>query len=417
MYTPDFYCNCMLTFLSLPQASVHHGGGHGHPKGTTPLRDSSITSMVTPVMVCIQQDQPAMLRLLLTRSPSIATLLGVRTGTESHTTVGSDLESKTSANSLEEENEEEEHENTVLQAVLSPVLTLATIKAARADAELIQLERLEAPSSTSTTSSSSSPSTSSLSPRRAKSIHDSCLSVLAEYCSKAIAKGESDSTAVTCDMDPVVLDGLWTDVALVASREGGVAVLHLLRTTGLWTDPDASHPHTGATALHAAAESNQAAVAGWLLDAKADAEVRAKEDGATPLVRCGHPTQHGTDVMALLLARGAKIDAADDEGLTVFHLSAFYSDDVALRHLLQHVMSHPNYSPEERKRLFDLRNARGRTALHVACASGSIIAQKMLIDAGFDTAARDKAGKTPQDIADANLEVRLNCSLCSYGLF
>lgn len=50
----------------------------------------------------------------------------------------------------------------------------------------------------------------------------------------------------------------------------------------------------------------------------------------------------------------------------------------------------------------DVRDCRGRTPLHVAAMCGEVGAIELLLQAGADADARDDAGDTPADLADAD---------------
>ena len=121
--------------------------------------------------------------------------------------------------------------------------------------------------------------------------------------------------------------------------------------------PDAGDA-TGKSAIVYAAARGSAAIVAMLLDAGVDPNAR---DGAqlTPLMwAAGHPDNapdaEALATVKLLLARGAKIDLADD---------------------------------------------RGRTALMVAAGRGHGAIARVLLEAGADAGLRDKAGKSAADLA------------------
>ena len=115
---------------------------------------------------------------------------------------------------------------------------------------------------------------------------------------------------------------------MAAQRGDGAAVARLLAAGA---DPDFSvarrHPSGDgevieATALHVAAARDRLEAARLLLEAGADPSLAV--GGVTPLMAAaggGHP-----EVLRLLLARGAAVDAADSNtGGTAFHCACCYN--------------------------------------------------------------------------------------------
>jgi Ankyrin repeats (many copies) len=114
----------------------------------------------------------------------------------------------------------------------------------------------------------------------------------------------------------------------------------------------------GRTLLHDAASQGNAAVAAWLIDRGAD--VNAANDCKDPCVESGWRPLHGaqrlrpTELVTLLASRGASLDATA---------------------------------------------ADGRTALHVAGATGSLLGAFTLCRHGADPSRKDARGNTPHDLA------------------
>jgi ankyrin repeat protein len=121
----------------------------------------------------------------------------------------------------------------------------------------------------------------------------------------------------------------------------------------------------GCTLLHLAARDGNLEVATWLIDRGADVE--ASNDCTAPCPERGQTPLHDAlafndDAMtALLLTRGAAVDALA---------------------------------------------ANGQSALHVAASTGKLGGAFVLCRHGADPARRDAVGETPADLASALAEVR-----------
>ncbi|HKW24227.1 MAG TPA: ankyrin repeat domain-containing protein [Terriglobales bacterium] len=114
----------------------------------------------------------------------------------------------------------------------------------------------------------------------------------------------------------------------------------------------------GVTALHLACFYGQEEAAQRLLEAGADPSAHsANEQGSTPLheaAGCGH-----TDIVLLLLAHGAEVDATNNLGWTALHLSASQGYQDVVESLLR---SKPHfYRTEEGQTARDLALANGHT--------------------------------------------------------
>lgn len=141
-----------------------------------------------------------------------------------------------------------------------------------------------------------------------------------------------------------------------AIARGDVPILEALTAAGA----DLAVRLEGRTLLHIAARDGNIEVATWLLDRGADVQAvndcqpKCAELGQTPL----HDAQafRDDDMSALLLARGALVDAVD---------------------------------------------AYGRSALHIAGDGGKLGGGFVLCRYGADPARQDAAGKTPYDLARA----------------
>jgi uncharacterized protein len=170
----------------------------------------------------------------------------------------------------------------------------------------------------------------------------------------------------------------------------------------------------GKTALMLAAERSSAELVRMLLEAKASVNVKDKQWGFTPLIYALHSYDAAhTAVVKALLAAGADVDAADEEGRTTLMLAA--SNVLAVRTLLgagasakdklgQTVLMHACRSyPTVDLTLFlragaaasvNAKDVRGWTAL-MHCAAGDIEAPgkvEALVAAGADVNATNRDG-------------------------
>ena len=160
-----------------------------------------------------------------------------------------------------------------------------------------------------------------------------------------LAKGADPNLTGRSDVSPLA----------AAAFRGNDRIVELLLSRG--ADPDHVDA-TGKTPLIYAAARGFALVVRRLLDAGADAKARYGNDLTVLMWAAGHEDGVGAAaaiaVVALLIAHGAAIDAADN---------------------------------------------RGRTALMIAAERGDAAVVETLIMHGADRARRDKAGKTVCDLA------------------
>lgn len=122
--------------------------------------------------------------------------------------------------------------------------------------------------------------------------------------------------------------------------------------------------------------------------------------GTTPLIRAARAADLGA--IRLLLAHGALVDLPQDRGMTALMIAAgldrrsidtrgkFTREDelVEAARMLLDAGADPN-----------LRDERGRTALHGAASQGMNEMVKLLVARGADPRAADGAGRTPLDYA------------------
>ncbi|TBR13567.1 MAG: hypothetical protein EPO46_02415 [Lysobacter sp.] len=136
----------------------------------------------------------------------------------------------------------------------------------------------------------------------------------------------------------------------------------------------------GNTALHFAARSTDPGVAALLRDAAAELEA-VNRDGLAPLgMACAAGNWR---VARFLLERGAKPEPAGGQPALLAAAGSEDDDPAGVVLLLKS------------KARVDARDAKGRTALHVAAHAGHETIVATLIEAGADPALADATGRTP----------------------
>lgn len=181
----------------------------------------------------------------------------------------------------------------------------------------------------------------------------------------------------------------------------------------------------GATPLHLAAQLGDVRTAKLLLRRGADATARTTHDMTTVhfalsyLVACERdkrspqPPAHPTELMQLLVAKGAEISRANYQGYTPLHTAVYLSNPEPAEFLVSHgadpdAPSSEGHTPlhlasmydnKELVRLLvahganlDARDHDGATPLHLA---RGVAVARALLDAGADTEAKNKDGMTP----------------------
>lgn len=141
--------------------------------------------------------------------------------------------------------------------------------------------------------------------------------------------------------------------------------------------PLEARTENGYTALHTAADNDNAPVLQALLNAGADVAARERNQ-QTPLHRAARHSTDGTTI-DLLLEHGASITAADSDGWHPLHTAAFRGNVVALEHLL--AAGAP----------LDATSTRGRQPYHLSTTPQAV---QFFQDAGVDPAMQDDSGAT-----------------------
>lgn len=109
--------------------------------------------------------------------------------------------------------------------------------------------------------------------------------------------------------------------------------------------------------------------------------------------------------LRFLVALGADIDAADEEGRTLLHILSISDWNQSLLRTVVDLGA----SIEKRDRL-------GRSALHLAAESGSLGILRTLCQAGADLYAEDRSGYTPFFYAALQNQMAACCLLCAFGV-
>lgn len=195
----------------------------------------------------------------------------------------------------------------------------------------------------------------------------------------------------------------------MAAATGSAETVELLLSKG--AKPDTKNP-TGETPLHLAAQQGNAAVVGKLLESGADAAARDPA-GNTPLLRTSD-----SDVAQALLSRGASVNEANSQGMTLLHAAVRYPK--LLEFLLARGAAVNAADGKRRTPLFgaveianpdvvaallaaganiNAADAAGLTPLHCAVRGTSTRMVSMLLAAGAGLNAADGSGRTPLHLA------------------
>ena len=170
----------------------------------------------------------------------------------------------------------------------------------------------------------------------------------------------------------------------MAASRGHAEVVSLLLARGA---PLEGRQPEGVTPLHLAASRGRLAAAQVLVTAGADPNARSRTDWApTPLL--GALRGAGPEMVELLLAHGADPNAATPQGVSALQAAVESGDSAAVELLLARG---PDLSRRD--------SVGGMTPLHRAAANGMTGVCGRLLDLGADVNARDRAGRTPMDLA------------------
>jgi len=242
---------------------------------------------------------------------------------------------------------------------------------------------------------------------------------------QAIYRGETEKAVSLIRPDlpfQHVARGVSHTPLMAAIENGNRTVFGALLAAGAGIGPQNEY---GETALHAAAQRGDAAMALALLARGADVNERVVQPkemvhGRTPLM--GAATSGKLGIVKLLLERGADPMAKDVSGWTALTFAEPLNKRIA-----EHLRKVMNRSPAasdldlfdaartghvERVRALlaqgiaaDARDKLGRTAVHWAALTGQIEVVRVLLDAGAPADAPDKSGWTPLSLVEDSVDV------------
>ena len=154
---------------------------------------------------------------------------------------------------------------------------------------------------------------------------------------------------------------------------------------------DVNHKNNkGLTALHCAANHNQADAMEVLIDAGADIEAKDDDTGSSPL-----HLSRGLDVAKLLVKAGAEVRATDNKGYTCLMCASYEGHTETVRYLVGLKDVDVNHISDD-----------GRSALFSAVRKKHADVVEVLIDAGADIERKGNDGRSPLLVASsANLQI------------
>lgn len=133
-----------------------------------------------------------------------------------------------------------------------------------------------------------------------------------------------------------------------------------------------------------------------LLDRGANPNAAEDEDDDKPLAQA--VTYGETEIVKMLIAAGAKVDARDSTSRTPLMLAASMCETGIAKALIAAGAK------------VDARNEEGETSIFMAAQADDIEMVKMLIAAGANVKARDKFGQSVLDVADDKIAEFLESS-------
>jgi acyl-coenzyme A synthetase/AMP-(fatty) acid ligase/ankyrin repeat protein len=185
-------------------------------------------------------------------------------------------------------------------------------------------------------------------------------------------------------------------VLIRASAAGHVSLVKMLIDAGVSVDPNSR-----STPLHVACANARVECVRALLDS--GASVNALGTGRrTPLIFAASSPICTSELVKILLGRGAAIGAVDEDKQTVLHAAARVG---AASSVIDALLDAPSTSSAKSKVLKNALNVNaldvwGRTALHWASVNGHRNACKSLLERDVDASIKDLNGETARDIAE-----------------
>jgi ankyrin repeat protein len=217
----------------------------------------------------------------------------------------------------------------------------------------------------------------------------------------ALQFGQPEAAKLLLDRGASIAGATGTNALALAARDGDDELLDVLLARGI--------PVTGIRALSLAAKFGRARAIATLLRAGAPVNgTDADDHHYTPLIIACQDGQ--LDAARVLIDAGANIDALDDDHTNVLHWAVFAARPAEI-HIYRDIGGPHDtvYGPHPTAPLVALLVARGvklevtdsngNTALHEAAMMDARAAAEVLVKAGANRVAKNHDGKTPLDLA------------------
>ena len=187
-------------------------------------------------------------------------------------------------------------------------------------------------------------------------------------------------------------------VLIRASAAGHVSLVKLLVDAGVSVDPNSR-----STPLHVACANARVECVRALLDSGASVNALGTSR-RTPLIFAVSSPMCTSELVKILLGRGAAIGAVDEDKQTVLHAAARVGAASSVIGALLDAQSTSSAKGKASKKALMLNvnalDVWGRTALHWASVNGHRNACKSLLERDVDASIKDVNGETARDIAE-----------------
>jgi len=186
----------------------------------------------------------------------------------------------------------------------------------------------------------------------------------------------------------------------------------------------------GETALHMTATYGKIDGVKWLLGKGADVNIKATNDGSTPLLRAifmGTVLYNSLDIANLLINKGADINVQDDNGWTPLHHAANAGNNDFVRMLLEKGANINAKTDKDWTALYlavrdcpidtdrHTRKAIDGQPLYLGVRDSQIDTVKLLLEEGAAVNVADNEDHTIMQIAKKNGNTEIIALLQSYG--
>jgi len=199
-----------------------------------------------------------------------------------------------------------------------------------------------------------------------------------------------------CDDAGAVTNDAGFSILYRVAATGHASVARLLVASGV-----AVEANSGSSPLHVACANAQIACIRTFLELGASANALGAH-GRTPLLVAASSSACTREIIRTLVARGAKIDAVDDDKQTALHIAARVGASAAVFDtIIECAESSKSKSKLAGAKItIDSLDRWKRTALHWASVAGHRNACVCLLDHGADANIKDEFGETALDIAE-----------------